>query len=172
MRLSMNVNGSTPIVASVPGAGYLSAHLNMKNRPKENESGISVTISGTETKETETVRLKWPILDLKVGDAVELRVLPEGQGDAPTSVRRSSESPYNLLSSPELARELLNVISEFEQRLTDLRLKSQDTEPPDEYKKFESALATVAWELGQNLLYPVYRRHKELIPDELKGESL
>jgi hypothetical protein len=109
---------------------------------------------------------------LKVGDAVELRVLPEGQGDAPTSVRRSSESPYNLLSSPELARELLNVISEFEQRLTDLRLKSQDTEPPDEYKKFESALATVAWELGQNLLYPVYRRHKELIPDELKGESL
>jgi hypothetical protein len=30
----------------------------------------------------------------------------------------------------------------------------------------------VAWEVGENLLYPVYRRHKELIPEELKGEIL
>jgi hypothetical protein len=168
----MNVNGGTPIVASVRGPGYLSAHLNMKNRPKENKSGISVTISGTETNETETVSLKWPILDLKVADVVELRVLPEGEGEAPTRVRRSSESPYNLLSSLELARELLKVVSDFEQRLTDLRCKSQDTEPPDEHKKFESALGRVAWEVGENLLYPVYRRHKELIPEELKGEIL
>jgi hypothetical protein len=45
-------------------------------------------------------------------------------------------------------------------------------EPTDEHKKFTAANATLAWELGQNLLYPVYRRHKELIPEELKGELL
>src|SRR6266851_8587788 len=126
MRLSMTLNGATPIVASVPGPGYLSAHLNMKDRPNENESGISIAISGFETEETETVSVKWPILDLSVGDVVELRVLPEGEGNAPIRVRRSSESPYNLFSRTELAKELLQVVSEFERRLTELLRKSEE----------------------------------------------
>src|SRR6266567_2524239 len=87
-------------------------------------------------------------------------------------IRRSSESPYTLFSSTELAKELLRTVSEFERRLTELRYKSEEMEPTDEHKKFTAANATLAWELGQNLLYPVYRRHKELIPEELKGELL
>src|SRR5438552_13121801 len=34
MRLSLSVNGAAPIVASLSGPGYLSAHLNMSDRPK------------------------------------------------------------------------------------------------------------------------------------------
>jgi hypothetical protein len=35
-----------------------------------------------------------------------------------------------------------------------------------------TAVGRVVWELGDSLLYPIYRRHKELVPDELKGELL
>jgi len=172
MRISLSVNGAAPVIASLPGPGYLSAHLNMSDRPKEGEHSKKVSIVGIETRETETVRLKWPTFELKTGDVVELRVLPDGEGDKPSENRKSSESPYNLFSSTELAKELPQAVSEFERRLTELRCKSEEMEPADEHKNFTAANGTVAWELGQNFLYPVYRRHKELIPEELKGELL
>jgi hypothetical protein len=172
MRLSMAVNGEDPIVASLRRPGYLSAHLNMSDRPQDNEVTKSVRINGVETGETETVHLKWPSVDLKVSDVVELRVLPDGEGNEPSEIRRSSESPYNLFSSAELARELIQAVSDFEGRLSRLVQKSEELEPADEHKKFTRAWGSVVWELGQNLLYPVYRRHKELIPEELKNELL
>jgi hypothetical protein len=170
MRLSMSVNGATPTLASLLGPGYLSAHLKMHDRPKEGDYGKEVSIVGTATGETETTRLKWPSVDLKIGDVVELRVLPDGEGNEPSEVRKSSESPYNLFSNVALAQEVLQAVSEFEKRLSTLLRKSKELEPADEHKKFSRACGSVVWELGQNLLYPVYRRHNELIPEELKGE--
>ena len=172
MRLSMAVNGGNPIVASLPCPGYLSAHLNMSDRPKDNERKKTVRLDGTETGETETVHLKWPSVELKVGDVVELRVLPDGEGNEPSEIRRSSKSPYNLFSNAELAKELLQAVSEFEGRLSELLEKSKELEPADEHKKFTRAWGSVVWELGQNLLQPVYRRHNELIPEAMKGELL
>lgn len=139
MRLSMAVNDDNPIVASLPGAGYLSAHLNMANRPKDNHDKKNVRLVGTETRETETVHLKWPSIELKVGDVVELRVLPDGEGSEPSDVRRSSESAYNLFSNSELAKELLQAVSEFEEKLSKLNEKSKQLEPPDEHKRFTRA---------------------------------
>jgi hypothetical protein len=172
MRLSMAVNGGNPIVASLPHPGYLSAHLNMSDRPKDNEHKKTIRLAGNETRETETVHLKWPSIELEVGDVVELRVLPEGEGNEPSEARTSSKSPYNLFSNAELAKELLQVVSEFEQRLSKLVEKSEEVEPADEQKKFTLAWASIVWELGQTLLHPVYRRHKELIPEALKNELL
>jgi hypothetical protein len=172
MRLSMAVNDGNPIVASLPCPGYLSAHLNMSDRPKDNERKKNVRLDGMETRETETVHLKWPSVELKVGDVVELRVLPDGEGNEPSEVRRSSESPYNLFSNAELAKELIQAVSEFEERLSKLLEKSGELEPADEHKKFTRAWGSVVWELGQNLLHPVYRRHKELIPEAFKSELL
>jgi len=172
MRLSMAVNKSNPIIASVPGPGYLSAHLNMSDRPRDNEGKKNVKLDGMETGETETVHLKWPGVELQVGDVVELQVLPEGEGDEPTEVRRSSESPDNLFSNSEMAKELVRAVSEFEERLGKLLEKSKELEPADEHKKFARAWGGVVWELGQKLLDPVYRRHKELIPEAMKGELL
>lgn len=172
MRLSMAVNGGNPIVASVPRPGYLNAHLNMSDRPKDNERKMEVRLVGIETGETETVHLKWSNVELKVGDVVELQILPEGKGNEPSEIRKSSESPYNLFFNAELAKELLQAVSEFEGRLSKLLEKSKELEPADEHKKFTRACGSVVWELGQNLLQPVYRRHKELIPEALKNELL
>jgi len=103
---------------------------------------------------------------------VNLLAVSAGRGNEPSEARTSSKSPYNLFSNAELAKELLQAVSEFEERLSKLLEKSKELEPADEHKKFTRAWGSVVWELGQNLLHPVYRRHKELIPEALKGEIL
>jgi hypothetical protein len=172
MRLSMAVNGGNPIVASLPHPGYLSAHLNMSDRPEDTERKTTIRLAGNETREAETVHLEWPSIQLKVGDVVELRVLVDGEGNEPSEVRSSSKSRYNLFSNAELAKELVQAVSEFEERLSKLLEQSKELEPADEHKKFTLAWGSAIWELGQHLLHPVYRRHKELIPEALKGELL
>jgi len=172
MRIALKVNGTQRLVAGMHGPGYLSAHLNLHDRPKEDEHSKVVRIEGTRTLETETVHLSWPEIELQVGDTAELEVLKDGESDAPTEIRRSSESPDNLLSDAELAREVLTATSAFESQLMKLLRKSRDTEAEDEHKKFALAVGHVLFQLGDNLLYPIYRRHKELVPDQARGEIL
>ncbi|HKT68854.1 MAG TPA: hypothetical protein VJP83_05420, partial [Terriglobales bacterium] len=78
--------------------------------------------------ETETAYIDWQKLDLQVGDTVEIRLLEDGEGDTPIAVRRSSESPRNLFSRPDLAKELLALVSDFEARLMQLVDRSEKTE--------------------------------------------
>jgi hypothetical protein len=172
MRLSISLNGSAPITASLAGPGYLSAHLTMADRLRENDHGRTVRAIGIETRETETIYTKWPQLDLQVEDIVEVRILPEGDGDALKERKTSSEAPFNLLSGVELANEVVHAVSEFEKNLMQLLEKAKKTEPAEDYKEFQRACGSVAFELGENLLYPIYRRHKKLIPEDLKGELL
>ena len=49
-------------------------------------------------------------------------------------VCRSSESPSNLFSNTELAKELLQIVSGSDARLIKLLSKSEKTEPADEHK--------------------------------------
>ena len=98
--------------------------------------------------------------------------MPEGDGDAPSEVRNLSESPSNLFSSGELAKGLLEIVSDFEKRLNGFLAKSEQSESAEEHRKFKLAMGAVLYELGQQFLFPVFRRHKELIPEELKGELL
>lgn len=172
MRLSLKVNGSPRVVAAVDGPGYLSAHLNLHERPKDNDYSKTVHVVGIQTLETETVRFEWPEFDLQVGDTAELSLLNDGAGDPPSTVRRSSESPQNLFLHPELAREVLSVVSNFESRLMQVLDKSKAIELPEEHKRFGLAVGQVVAQLGDSLLFPIYRRHKELVPDNLKGELL
>lgn len=82
-----------------------------------------------------------------------LSLLNDGAGDPPSTVRRSSESPQNLFSHPELA-------------------PRHSYESADEHKRFALAVGYVSAQLRDSLLSPIYRRHKELVPDGLKGELL
>jgi len=172
MRLSLSVNGVLRVTAAVNGPGYLNVHLNLHDRPKESDYSKIVRVEGTQTQETETVSLHWPQSELRLGDVLEIRLLDDGEADAPTTVKRSSESPRNLFSHAELANELVGVVSDFDSRLMELLSKSEQLESADEHKTFKTAVGRVLYATGENFLYPVYRRHKELIPDELKGELL
>jgi hypothetical protein len=172
MRISVSVNGNSRLVASLPGPGYLDAHLNMSDRPKESKRSQTLRVIGIETQQTETVHLQWPTFALQTGDVVELRLLPEGQGDLPTTTRTSTQHPANLLSNSDLAKELVQLVSEYDKRFLELLDKSKENEPADEHNKFVHAVGAVICEIGDRLLFPVYRRHKELIPDNFKGELL
>ena len=55
--------------------------------------------------------MKWPVIELQIGDVVEIRVLPEGDGDTPSEIRKSSDAPSNLFSDGSLAKELLNSVA-------------------------------------------------------------
>ena len=172
MRLSLAVNGKTCSVASLQGPGFLSAHINMSDQPKEHERSNKARIHATDTSEMETISMDWPTVELQLGDTVEIRILPEGDGDAPSEIRRRSESPSNLLSDSGLAKELLGLVSDFEKRIAEFLEKSKKVEPAEEHRKVKLAAGHVLAEVGEQLLFPVFRRHKELIPDEFKGELL
>jgi len=172
MRLSLKLNGILRLIASVPGPGYLGTHLNLADRPKEHERSGTLHITGLQTRDTETVRLEWPKLNLQTGDTVELALMSDGEGDPPSDVRKSSESPKNLFSDPDLASQLIAIVSRFDSELMEMLQKSEGIESAEEHKKFALAAGHVLTEIGDRLLYPIYRRHKELIPEDLKGEIL
>lgn len=172
MRLSLAVNGKTRSVASLKGPGFLNAHVNLADRPKEGERSNMARIHASHTLETETISMHWPTVELQVGDTVEVRILPEGDGDAPTESRKLSEAASNLLSDSGLAKELLGIVSDFEELLAEFLEKSQKAESPEEHRKVKLAVGHVLAEIGEQLLFPVVRRHKELIPDKFKGELL
>jgi hypothetical protein len=50
--------------------------------------------------------------------------------------------------------------------------KSERFEPSEEHHKVSLAIGAVVYELGEHLLYPIFRRHKNLMPEEMKGELL
>lgn len=173
MRISLSINGNPQYTASLSRAGYLNARLNLRNRPKENDSSAEVRLDATDTSlETENLSMDWPAVPVNAGDVIELKLLPEGEGDPPSETRRTSEDPRNLFARAENAAELVGLVSEFERRLMDLLSLSEQSEPSEEFQKFQRAVGSVVWELGTQFLYPVYRRHKHLIPEEFKGELL
>jgi hypothetical protein len=173
MRIAAVLNGSSQYVASLDGAGYLSAHLNLADRPKEKSRSATLRVEGHETsKETETVFVSWPEIKLGQGDVVQLTVLDDGPGDLPAKRRTTAESPDNLFSSEPLAREVLALCADFETKLLELLSKAESIEPDEELRKFKRAVGHMASDLGDHLLYPIYRRHAILIPESARGELL
>jgi len=117
--------------------------------------------------------MAWPTRDLNVGDAVELTVLPDdGFSDEPAELKKSSEAPNNLFSNAELAKEVFDTVRGFDSQLMQLLSKSERIESSEEHRKVKLAIGAVLYELGEHLLYPIFRRHKNLIPEEMKGELL
>jgi hypothetical protein len=172
MRLSLAVNGTQRTVAAVSGSGFLNVHLNLHDRPQENDHSKVVRVVGTQTLETETIGFEWPTVKLNTGDRIEIRLLGDGEGDAPSEIRRSSESPRNLFSRRDLAEQLLALVSEFDSQLVQLVDKSEQMQTEEEHRRFTSAVGRVSYEVGASFLYPIYRRHPQLIPEDLKGELL
>jgi hypothetical protein len=172
MRLQLLVNSNVRCTASLAAPGYLNAHLNLAELPEKAESSRTVWIRGTQIDETENTSLRWPDIALDVGDTVELRVLADGESDSPSEVRKSSDAQSNLFSSSELAKELSQTVSNFDSRLIQILSKAEKAEPLQEYEKIRHAIARVIYGTGAELLYPIYRRHRELMPEELKGELL
>src|SRR5580698_7322538 len=160
VRLEARLNGTTRYVAQISGAGFLNAHLNLSNRPKENAISSVLRVEGHDTNSpTETVWVKWPEISLAQGDVVQLRLLEDGPADPPAVRKSTSESPLSLFSDKDLAKELLSLVEEFEQRMFSLMEKSEHIESAEEHKKFRRAVGHAIIDLSEHLRLPVYRRH-------------
>lgn len=61
MRLSVSLNGSAAITASMPGRGYLSTHLTMANRAKENDYSRKIRVVAVETKDKASPFRVWDV---------------------------------------------------------------------------------------------------------------
>jgi len=145
----------------------------LSNRPKESKTKSVLRVEGYDTNAaTETISVKWPEIPLALGDLVQLRFLEDGPHDPPAIRRTTAESPLNLFSDSALAKDLLSSVEEFERRLFELMERSEDVESPEEHKKFKRAVGNAIIDLSEHLRSPVYRRHPDLVPDEMRGELL
>jgi len=159
VQIAAKLNGTAKYVAQISGAGFLSAHLNLANRPKESRASSVFRVEGFDTNSpTETVSVKWPELSLAIGDVVQLQLLDEGPADPPVIRKSTKESASNLFSDASLAKDLLSLVGDFERRLFELMEKSGATEPAEEHQKFKRAVGHAIVDLGEHLLSPVYRR--------------
>lgn len=173
MRISLTVNSQAQYIASMSSEGFLSAHLNLSDRPKSGEVKRKIRIVGYDTSlATENVSHSWPDIDLALGDVIELTVLEDGVGSPPSSTRRSSQYGGNLFASGDLAAEALEIGQDFEKKILSLLSKADTAETEEEAKKFRLAVGHLLGALGEHLYAPIWRRHSNLVPPEMRGELL
>ena len=94
---------------------------------------------------------------------IELQVLAEEPEDLTEDVN-ADEPVTHLLTDKDTARELLRAVNVFEARLAQLVRRAEEREPPEEYANFKRAAGQAFSDLGERLLFPLYRRHRELTP--------
>lgn len=172
MRIQALLYDQPVCTAGLDTRGFLSAHLNIEVRYSEPDAQNVLRLVGIETHKTESVHIDWPVVNVKEGDVVTLKLLPDGRSTEPVQMKRSSEAPSNLLTNTGLASRILAVCSAFETQLEELLAESVSLEPSNEVAKIHRAYAEVAASLGAHLVYPIYRSHASLIPPELQGEVL
>jgi hypothetical protein len=114
------------------------------------------------SEEPNSIGSNWEAGALSVGDKVEIHVLPDGDSDPPTNIRRSSESPKNLCSGTEQARMLLSASSACAKELMGIIDRARESEPPEEFQKICQAVGGVLCELDRQLISPTLQRHPEL----------
>jgi hypothetical protein len=168
MRIEALINTESCCIAGISTSGYVGAHLNHESPP----GSASLSLVAIETHESESVHFEWPPVALKEGDVVTIRLLADGPFTEPAKKAATSDHPANLFADPRLAADVLVASKEFENRLSAILEKSKALESPEDHAKFVRAVGRIAAELGERLLYPIYRRHSALIPDELRGDFL
>ena len=61
MRLSLAVSGTTRSVAALQGPGFLNAHINLSDHPKESQRSNTVRIQASQAAETESMSVLYEI---------------------------------------------------------------------------------------------------------------
>ena len=165
MLLELVVNDGQPLRASLNRKGLLSAHLNVSIGTDEQDAATLSLNSIDETDGPNTVYSTWEAGKLSVGDKIEIRLSTDGEADAPTQIRRLSESPRNLFSHAEQARRLLAAINAFDAELMAVLEQARAAEPKEEFDKIVRAIGAVVVEVDQHLITPTLRKHPELLKE-------
>ncbi len=164
MLLQLVVNNGSAIRASLNGKGLLSAHLNVSIGSKKGDAATVRLNVIDETDEPNSVYSTWEAGALSAGDKVEICLLPNGEADPPSEVRRTSESPKNLFSSQDQARLMLDALMRCDGELSAILERARTAEPKEEFEKIARAVGSVICEMDR-LIVPTLRRHPELVEE-------
>lgn len=163
MRLQVSVNNGVPVRASLQNQGWLSVHLNLSSDDTDGCSSRLWIQALDKSDEPNSTNSTWELGTLSIGDTAQIQILSEGETDPPTEVTRTSESPKNLFSNVDQARQLLSAISACDKELMAVLERSQTVEPEDEFKKIAQAIGGIFSDLDRYLIQPTLRRHPELL---------
>lgn len=164
MRLSLSVNDRHIARASLEANGWLGAHVSLSQGMETDEPTNRVWLRSTDTSgEPNTKHSTWDAVGLAVGDKIEIEVLPDGESDPPSTTSLTSDSPNNLFSDVEQARQLLAAIKICDRALWDVAERAKAVEPADELRKIVFAIGSVVTEIDQQLISPTLQRHPELL---------
>ena len=117
MRVQVSVNNGIPVRASLENQGWLSVHLNLSSDDDADGPARLWVQAIDKSDEPNSTFSIWEVGTVSIGDTTEIQVLNDGEADAPTEVRRTSESPKNLFSNVDQARKLLSAISACDKEL-------------------------------------------------------
>jgi len=165
MRLQVSVNNGVPVRASLQTEGWLSVHLNLSSDDTGSVPGRLIVQAIDKSDEPNSTFSTWELGTLSIGDTAQIQVLDDGEADPPTAVRRTSESPKNLFSNVDQARQLLTAISVCDKELGAVIQRSKTVEPEDEYAKIVQAIGGIICDLDRYLIQPTLRRHPELLAE-------
>ena len=165
MRLQVSINDGLPVRASLQGQGWLSVHLNLSSDDAEDGSSRLWAQAIDKTDEPNATISTWDIGNPAVGDTASIRVLSDGEADPPNEVKQTSESPNNLFSNIDQARQLLSTISACDKELMAILERSKAVEPDHEFNKIARAIGEILSDLDRYLIQPTLRRHPELLRD-------
>ena len=165
MRVQVSVNNGVPVRASLENQGWLSVHLNLSSDDDADGSARLWAQAIDKSDEPNSTFSTWELGTLSIGDTTNIQVLNDGEADPPTEVRRTSESPKNLFSNVDQARQLLSAISTFDKELMAVVEQSRSIETKDEFMKIALAIGGIASDLDRCLIQPTPRRHPELFAE-------
>ena len=166
MRLSLLVNDKLIVKASLEANGWLSAHVNLSQGIKSDDPPNRVwLVAYDQSEEPNSVTSTWDGVPLSLGDKVEIRVLADGESDAPTGVTRTAEATTNLFNDVEQAGLLLAAIHVCDTELMGVIKRAQTVEPPEELVKIQRAIGEIIIEIDRQLISPTLRKHPKLLAE-------
>jgi hypothetical protein len=169
VQFEIDIDGVHKFVAGITGEGHLGVHIN--TRPASSKGTLDV--SGYENiSEDETIFLKWPQNSLATGSSVTVRCVEALPVQQPSARRSSKDDARICISIPNVAAEVHARIQEIDERLLALLPIVEVAESPENFKKFQLAVATTLSTISDNFLGPLYNAHSNLRPEELRGVPL
>jgi len=74
-----------------------------------------------------------------------------------------------VIKDTNLAEEFNRLTSEYQDHLIELLDKAKCIELPSDHHRLALTVGHVLATLGESVLFPIYRQHPSLTPDQLKG---
>ena len=160
MQLTLRVNGERAIKGAVVRKGILSAGVMIIVPADGKEITAKASIRAFDGDSSE-----WRVENLSVGDKIEIEIVPGTEADPPTETKQSSKEPMLLFSEPDQARNALAAAHICNEQLQGILRAAGQTEPHDEAVKVQRAIAWLVQNLGAHLIYPIVRRHPDLLSE-------